>query len=60
MSSNARRTWLTALHFYMPSKKLQQLHVTYLVAKRDDRLITMTTSQLLTDVIVAVATQESG
>jgi hypothetical protein len=50
---------LIALHFYMPAKKLQQLRVAYLVAKRDDGLTTMTTSQLLADITAAVAAEES-
>jgi hypothetical protein len=50
---------LTALQAYVPSTKLQQLRVAYMAAKQDDRLITMTTSQLLADVTAAVATEKS-
>jgi hypothetical protein len=44
---------LTALQFYVPFKKIQQLRVAYMAAKYDNRLITMTTSQLLADVTAA-------
>jgi hypothetical protein len=43
----------------MTPKNLTKLRVEYLAAKRDDRLITMTASQLHADVTAAVASEES-
>jgi hypothetical protein len=40
-------------------KKLPQIRVAYLAAKRDDGFITMMTSQLLADVAAAVAAEDS-
>jgi hypothetical protein len=42
------------LQLCLPFKKIQQLRVAYMAAKRDNGLITMTTSQLLADVTAAV------